>query len=124
MDRSMQSDFRVETETLGRVTMLTPSGELDLVSAPILDGALQRAEEPGAEIVVVDLRQLEFMDSTGLHVFVAAQQRARAAGRRFAVVRGGETVQRLFDLTGVAESFTIIDSLDELLDVEQAPGTP
>jgi anti-anti-sigma factor len=73
---------------------------------------------------VIDLRQLEFMDSTGLHVLIAAHQHAQAAGRRFALVRGAETVQRLFDLTGVAENFTIVDSLDELLEVDQAPGAP
>src|ERR1700733_12191081 len=85
---------------------------------------LERAHESGAELIIVDLRGLEFMDSTGLHRLVAAQQRMLQAGRRFGLVRGGEQVQRLFDLTGLAELLTMADTPDELLEVDQAPGAP
>ena len=84
----------------------------------------ERAHESGAELIIVDLRGLEFMDSTGLHRLVAAQQRMLQAGRRFGLVRGGEQVQRLFDLTGLAELLTMADTPDELLEVDQAPGAP
>jgi anti-anti-sigma factor len=60
------------------------------------------------------------MDSTGLHLLVQAQQQAQEAGRRFALIRGAEPVQRLFDLTGVAEGLTIVDSPHELFEVDSA----
>ena len=118
----MQSNFDVHTQTTGRVLTLALSGELDLVSSPILSEALDRASESDAELIVVDLRQLEFMDSTGLHLLVTAQQRAHEAGRRFALIRGADQVQRLFDLSGTAEFLPIVDSLEDLLEVDQASG--
>ena len=120
----MQSDFQVDTQTTGRTIMLALHGELDLVSSPMLEAAFERAYELEFELIIVDLRGLEFMDSTGLHRLVAGQQRASQSGRRFALVRGGEQVQRLFDLTGIAEVLTIVDSPDELLEVDQTPGAP
>jgi anti-sigma B factor antagonist len=118
----MQSNFLVETQTTGRATVVAPAGELDLVSSPALRQVLDTAIESEAELLVVDLRRLEFMDSTGLHALVQAQQRVYDSGRRFALVRGAAHVQRLLDLTGVAEFLTIVDSPDELLEIDQAPG--
>jgi anti-sigma B factor antagonist len=117
----MQSDFRVETHTTGRVTTVTVSGELDLVSSPAFAQALERLGETEADLVLLDLRGLEFMDSTGLHLLVKAQQRAHESGRRFAVIRGSEQVDRLLNLTGVAELLKIVDSPEELLDADGAP---
>lgn len=119
----MQSDFLVDSQTTGRVVTLTLSGELDLVSSPILEQALDGAGQSDAELIVVDLRTLEFMDSTGLHLLVSAQQRAHETGRRFALVRGGEQVQRLFDLSGVGELLLIVDSPEELFEIDQTPGS-
>jgi anti-sigma B factor antagonist len=120
----MKSDFVVDSQTTGRAVTLALSGELDLMSSPLLDQALESAYASSPELIVVDLRGLEFMDSTGLHRLVAAQQRAVQSGRRFGVVRGGEQVQRLFDLTGIAELLTIVDAPEELAEVDQAPGAP
>ncbi|MBV9806354.1 MAG: STAS domain-containing protein [Solirubrobacterales bacterium] len=120
----MQSDFLVDIRISRRATTVTISGELDLLSAPALERALERLPESEAELIIVDLRGLEFMDSTGLHLLVQAQQKAHESGRRFALIKGGEQVQRLFELTGVTENLTIVDSPDELLEVDQAPGAP
>jgi anti-sigma B factor antagonist len=120
----MQSDFVVDSQIAGRAVTLALSGELDLVSSPILEEAFERAYESDADLIIVDLRALEFMDSTGLHRLVAAQQRAVQSGRRFGLVRGTEQVQRLFDLTGMADLLPIVDSPDELLEVDQTPGAP
>ena len=118
----MQSNFVVETQRTGRAVTLALSGELDLVSSPILGQALERANESDAELLIVDLRKLEFMDSTGLHLLVTAHQRAHESGRRFALIRGGDQVQRLFDLSGTAEFLPIVDSIEALLEIDQAPG--
>ena len=64
------------------------------------------------------------MDSTGLHVLVKAQQRAQEAGRRFVLTKGGEQVQRLLDLTGVAELDEIVDSPEDALEADRAPDAP
>ena len=96
--------------------MVVVSGELDLASGPALEDELARVGSSGVELVVLDLRELEFMDSTGLSILVKANQRAVDAGRRFGLVRGSPQVQRLLDLTGVAEHLTLVDTPEELLD--------
>ena len=71
----MKTDFAVRTHTFERATTLALGGELDLVSSPALDRTLDAVLASDAELIVVDLRGLEFMDSTGLHVLVKAQHR-------------------------------------------------
>jgi anti-sigma B factor antagonist len=88
----------------------------------VLEKTMAELSASDAELVVVDLRGLQFMDSTGLHLLIQAQQQAHDLGRRFALVRGPDQVQRLFDLTGLTETLTIVGSPDELLEVEPAPG--
>ncbi len=95
--------------------MVEVSGELDLASSGALEEELLRITDSGAEQVIVDLRQLEFMDSTGLGTLVKGYQRAAGAGQRFALVRGSEQVQRLLSLTGVADRLELADELEELL---------
>jgi anti-anti-sigma factor len=56
------------------------------------------------------------MDSTGLSILVNANQRTIDEGRRFGLVKGSPQVQRLLDLTGVAERLTLVHAPEELLD--------
>ena len=109
----MQSNFEVEVRDGDQAVVIGVSGELDLASSPALEQELDRHMGLGTELVIVDLRQLEFMDSTGLSVLVRAHQRATESGQRFAVVRGPQQVQRLLSLTGVADRLTMVDSPDE-----------
>jgi anti-sigma B factor antagonist len=118
----MQGGFSVETHTIPRGTTVTVRGELDLLSSPLLERALGPVLDSDAEQVIVDLRGLEFMDSSGLHVLLRAHQLIHDAGRRLVLVRGSETVQRVFDLTGVSDTLTIVASPEEALEVGQAAG--
>jgi anti-sigma B factor antagonist len=111
----VQSHFRVEVRSDGRGAVITVSGELDLASSGALEEEFLRVADSGAEQVIVDLRDLEFMDSTGLSTLVKAHQRAEEAGQRFGLVRGSPQVQRLLSLTGVAERVTFADTPEELL---------
>src|SRR5207244_1401555 len=63
-------------------------GELDLVSAPCLARRLATAEERAPALLLIDLRDLTFMDSSGLRELFSAQRRARAARRRLVLVKG------------------------------------
>lgn len=111
----MQDQFRVEVRSEGKVAVVEVIGELDLASGPELERKLEELAEPPIELLVIDLREVEFMDSTGLSIIVKAHQRFTDAGRQLALVRGTSQVQRLLDLTGVAERLQIIDSPEELL---------
>jgi len=113
---TVQSHFRVEVRDADATTVISVSGELDLASSPALEEELERVAQSDAQLVVVDLRNLEFMDSTGLSVLVRAHQRAEENGRRLGLVNGSQQVQRLLTLTGVAERLTLTDLPAELLD--------
>jgi anti-sigma B factor antagonist len=99
----------------GQASVIVVGGELDLASSAALDRELARVVDSGGERVIVDLRKLEFMDSTGLSTLVKAHQRAEAAGKRFGLVRGSPQVQRLLSLTGVEDRLTFADTPEELL---------
>jgi anti-anti-sigma factor len=94
--------------------VLTLFGELDLASSPALEEELDR--RVGTEAIVVDLRELEFIDSTGLSVLVRSHQRAIDTGLTFGIVsaRDGQ-VQRLLDLTGLLERLRVAGTPEELL---------
>jgi anti-sigma B factor antagonist len=110
----VDSHFRLEVDGSSSATIVTISGELDLASSPALADELERLAGADGPPVVLDLRGLEFMDSTGLSTIVRAQARLETAGRRLAVVRGVPQVHRLLELTGVAERLELLDSPDEL----------
>jgi anti-anti-sigma factor len=111
----VNGDFNVKVRHQGGATLVTVSGELDLRTSPELEGRLGAAFDAGAEVVILDLRQIEFMDSTGLRVLLAAHQRAQESGRRFALVRGADQIERVLTLTGVRDLLTVIDAPEELL---------
>jgi len=110
----VHNNFEVEVRDRDQAVVIGVRGELDLASSPALEHELERGTAASAPLVIVDLRELEFMDSTGLSVVVRAHQRATENGQQFAVVRGSQQVQRLLSLTGVADRLTLVDSPDEL----------
>jgi anti-sigma B factor antagonist len=93
--------FRCETGRDGQHAWVRPIGELDLDTAPLLDVELATARAGGAGTVVLDLRGLTFMDSTGLRLVIRWDTAGREEGFEFAIVPGTEVVQRVFRLTGM-----------------------
>src|ERR1700761_9657438 len=90
-------------------------GELDLAHAYTFDEELRRVEEARPACVVLDLRELTFLDSCGLARLLAARRRARRLGHRLLLVRGSRAVQRLFALAAVDEAFEIVTEPSVLL---------
>ena len=78
------------------------TGELDLASAGFLERALRDAQADASQ-VVVDLRDLAFLDCSGMRVILGAAQRARWTGHRLSVIPGPAQVDRVFTLTGAAD---------------------
>ena len=87
------------------------SGELDLSGAPALGDEIERlAADDGVRRVVLDFRNLVFLDSSGLRVVALADRRLAAAGRQLVLVRGADTVQRVFEITRMDERLMFVDS--------------
>jgi anti-anti-sigma factor len=104
-----------ETERRDPVAIVTLQGELDLQSSAVLELELDLlVAEEGVETVVLDLRALEFLDSSGLRLALVAEQRLRAAGRALVLVRGAQVVQRVFELTRMTERLTFVDAPEDV----------
>jgi anti-anti-sigma factor len=95
--------IEVTTEQRDSYVTVALRGELDLSTVHRVDDELKRVEADEPPIVALDLRELSFLDSTGLRMIVTADQRAREAGRRLAIIKGPEPVQRVFEITRLAE---------------------
>ena len=90
------------------------AGELDLASAGDLETGLKALESSKPELIVLDLRELEFMDSTGLRAILAADARAKELGARLVVVQGSENIQRVFQVTRLHERVEIVSDPSEV----------
>lgn len=91
-----------------RAAWVHVAGNLGSTGGPLLERTLRRAEHE-ARVVVLDLRELTFIDSSGVQIIVFADIRARRAARRLLVARGPAQVDRVFALTGAAEILHIGD---------------
>jgi anti-sigma B factor antagonist len=93
------------------------TGELDLATSPQLRQTLQEAQR-SVRLVVLDLRELSFMDGSGVHVILDVARDARREGGRLLLVRGPAQVERVLTLTGAGEQVLIFD----LAPSEQPPA--
>ena len=98
-------DFAVRTEQRGAAAVVIPSGELDIATAPALEQELDRAFDTDSARVVLDLRELEFIDSSGLRTLLLARRRADNAGAQFSLVAGDRALQRTLEIAGIQQIF-------------------
>jgi anti-sigma B factor antagonist len=85
---------------------VVPTGDLDLATADQVWDEIERLREAGFDRIVLDLRQLTFMDSTALRLIVRARNTALKDGFEFALIDGAEPVCRVLDITGLREHLT------------------
>ena len=93
--------FDVHTDHLGDADVVAPVGELDLATAHRLGAALAAAGGHDGRRVVLDLRGLTFVDSSGIGVIVKFKRHFAVEGIGFGVVKGDDRVQRAFALCHV-----------------------
>lgn len=93
-----------------RVTFI-PRGELDLATAPALEEQVLSAVREGGRAIVLDLRELTFMDSTGVRTIVAAHQVSEETGHALTVVRPPResAVSRVIEISGIDEALGLVD---------------
>jgi anti-sigma B factor antagonist len=112
MERAEQ--LRVASRSERDRIVISLSGELDMASAPLLQAALEKAETDTPRALVLDLRELDFMDSTGLRIILWARERLHDRGQELALTTGSNQVQRLLSISGVGEHLRVIATPDEL----------
>ena len=92
------------------------TGEADLLGAPNIEEALKDAAGADPELIVIDLKNLTFIDSSCLQALITGHELCRARGHELRILPGPENVQRLFELTGTNGLLPFADTTD--LDAE------
>lgn len=85
-------------------------GELDMASAPELPAVVSAICADEQRTIVLDLRQLTFIDSSGLQGLLNAHQDCRARGHDLRVIPGAENIQRVLELTGMNKMLSFTDA--------------
>lgn len=105
-------ELQTSAEPYGFRTAL--SGEIDLSTVEDVENGMRTAIDGGNGVVAVDLREVSFLDSSGLRLLLRLHKDLDEAGRRLVVVQGPRRVARVFELTGADAQLAIVDSPDEI----------
>jgi anti-sigma B factor antagonist len=102
--------FAAELRRQGRTVTLSLSGELALGSIEDFKAALEEAGSEPLELLVIDLRRLDFLDSTGLRAIVASQGNALGQGYALQIVKGSDQVNDVFRITGLDRKLPMVEA--------------
>jgi anti-sigma B factor antagonist len=101
--------FRIDVEPSRDAVRVAPIGEHDIATVDKLRAEVDRLRESGFSQLVLDLRGVRFLDSTGLRLVLELDQTAQDAGQRLQIIRGSAVVQRIFEVTQVADRLQFVD---------------
>jgi anti-anti-sigma factor len=99
----------MSSERNGSVHTLRLSGDLDLATTDRVEAELRRIEASDARRIVIDLSDLAFINSTGVHLLVDAELRSRTTANGLTLRRGSPTVQRVLRICGVETALPFTD---------------
>jgi anti-anti-sigma factor len=103
--------FSVIVSTDGDRATVAFRGELDMSGVDRARQAIEEAESGDATLLVLDLSELDFIDSTGLEVMLRAGRRAHESGRRLIVARPSRYVRRLLELTAIDQTLDVVEDV-------------
>jgi len=110
-----EEQFRIVTRNGSDRLIVELEGELDMTCAGQLDETIAGTDLSSCEVVVLDLRGVRFLDSTGLKAIFRARRTVHESGRRFAVTKGSTQVQRLLSLTRLDDHLLTIPTPESVL---------
>jgi anti-anti-sigma factor len=99
--------FKVERQQSNGKVRVIVRGELDMETGPRAEEEIRRAEDGKPDVLVLDLRDVSFFDSTGLQLVLDADVRAREEGRAFVVLAGDGEPRRVLELAEVTDRLTL-----------------
>jgi anti-sigma B factor antagonist len=108
-----EADLLVDTTDRDGWTVVQVAGEVDLYTAPKLKERLGELTTGGHIRLVVDLRGVEFLDSTGLGVLIGALKRCREKGGSLVLAGAREPVRKVLGITGLDRVFTVRETVED-----------
>lgn len=109
------SQLEVHREQEGSVTIVSFRGEFDYAEMDIAQEEICAAEAQEPAVLLLDLSDLEFMDSSAVRVILQADSRARENGRRLALVTGTGPPHRVLSILGLTDRLDVVTSRDAVL---------
>jgi anti-sigma B factor antagonist len=104
-DPSRYTPFAISVAHIHDEVVLAVEGELELASADQLERSVARLQQPEIKRIVLDLSQVQFIDSSGLRVLLAVRNAAKRKGHALVLVAPAPSVQRIFEITGTRGLF-------------------
>jgi len=114
----------IATERNGSAIIFRLRGSLDIATSPSVRAALLEEAGDGKQEIIVDLTELEFLDSTGLGALIGAQRRALEQGGHVRLVVNEGPIARLLNITGLVRVFSVYHSLDAALNNQDRVVAP
>jgi anti-sigma B factor antagonist len=108
-------DLTLSTRVVAGRAIIAVGGEIDVYTAPKLRDTITELVADGSYQIVVDMTEVEFLDSTGLGVLVGGLKKVRAHDGALELVCNNDRLLKIFKITGLAKVFVIHDSVDAVL---------
>lgn len=105
----MSAGFKIECREGPGSLHVIPKGELDLATTPALDALLETEQSRHGLLVMIDLRRVTFLDSTGIHCLLSADARARQNGTELVIIRGPRQIERVLEIAGIGPHLPLVD---------------
>lgn len=115
----MSTILQVEEQRQGNIPVLLLRGRMDSTTSPEAEGQLNRLIGEGAQHIVIDFSDLEYISSAGLRVLLAAQKRMKQTGGTVLLVALRPEIRKVFDIAGFNRLFSISPSIEEALGTGQ-----
>lgn len=115
-------DLSIHVHVAGDMQVFELTGSLDIATSPTVRAALASASERGSHRLVVDLINVDFLDSTGLGALIGGQRRAKEFNGEVRLVAKEGQILRLLRITGLLKVFAVYATLDEALKDGQRVG--
>jgi len=109
-------DLSLASRTEGDKTVVSVGGEIDVYTAPKLREQIVQLVEDGQYHLVIDMEDVEFLDSTGLGVLVGGLKRVRAHDGSLRLVCTQERILKIFRITGLTKVFPIHSTVTEAVE--------
>ena len=107
--------MQVTTKNRDKGAVISVSGDIDLYTSPDLRKAITKLAKKKISLLVVDLKQVDYMDSSGVATLVEGLQLTARYDGSFRVASLNEDVREVFELARLDKVFDIYDNLDQAL---------
>jgi len=105
--------LQIDVEQRDSFTVLSPRGEVDFATGPQLKQAIVETLVAGGVNLVVNLQDVDFIESTGLGALISGRRRAHALQGSLRLVCTEDQLLKIFRITGLDKVFSIYDSIEE-----------